>query len=216
MNSNQPAATGLRPLRYLAAGALLSTAVLIAPASAHFILEAPAASLEQNAIGDPQKLGPCGGTSQDAGTPTNAVTELQGGGTLHLKLRETVFHPGYYRVALARTEADLPADPETVTRDSPRGPISVSANMAFNPAPPVLADGLFRHTERSAPDTYFEADLKVPNIDCTDCVVQVIQWMAEHGYNPDGAYSYHHCARVNITRNPDLETDTAWSAFIDG
>jgi hypothetical protein len=54
----------------------------------------------------------------------------------------------------------------------------------------------------------------VPNIDCTDCVVQVIQWMAAHGYNPDGAYSYHHCARVSITRNPDLETDTAWSAII--
>ena len=214
MNSNEPAATGSRALRYLGAGVLLASAVMIAPASAHFILESPAASLEQNEIGNPQKLGPCGGTSQDPGVPTDAVTQLTGGDTLHLKLRETVFHPGYYRVALARTEAQLPADPETRTREGPRGPVSVSADMAFNPAPPVLADGLFRHTERPAADTFWEADLKVPNIDCTDCVVQVIQWMAEHGYNPDGAYSYHHCARVSITRNPDLETDMAWDAFI--
>ncbi len=214
MNSNEPAATRMRVLRCLGAGALLSAVVLIAPASAHFILETPAASLEQNQIGDPQKLGPCGGTSQDSGVPTDSVTHLTGGSTLHLKLREAVFHPGFYRVALARTEAQLPADPETRTREGPRGPVSVSADMAFNPAPPVLADGLFRHTEKPAPGTFFEADLTVPNIDCIGCVVQVIQWMGEHGYNPDGGYSYHHCARVNITRNPDLETNAEWSAFI--
>lgn len=179
-------------------------------------MEAPAASLEQNAIGDPQKLGPCGGTSQDPGVPTGAVTRLTGGGTLHLKLREAVFHPGHYRVALARTAAQLPADPETLTREGPRGPISVSAAIAANPLPPVLADGLFQHTERPAPGTFWEADLRVPNVDCEECVVQVIQWMGEHGYNPDGGYSYHHCATVSITRNPDLATDEEWAKSIRG
>lgn len=216
MHTDTPPAPRSHRLRRLAAAAVLSAVFSVAPASAHFILEAPAASLEQNAIGDPQKLGPCGGTSQDAGTPTGAVTELVGGSTLHLKLRETVFHPGHYRVALARTAAALPDDPETVTREGPRGPISVSATIAADPAPPLLADGLFVHTERPAPGTFWEADLRVPNIDCENCVVQVIQWMAEHGYNPDGAYSYHHCATVSITRNPDLETDRAWEAYLRG
>lgn len=214
MKTIVPAAPVSRRLCYLAGAALLSAAFSIAPASAHFILETPAASLEQNAIGDPQKLGPCGGTSADAGTPTGAVTQLVGGSTLHLKLRETVFHPGHYRVALAPTAARLPADPETQTRDGPRGPISVSALIAANPTPPVLADGLFQHTERPAAGTFWEADLRVPNIDCKDCVVQVIQWMAEHGYNPDGGYTYHHCATVSITRNPDLATDREWDAFL--
>ena len=108
-----PPASGSRRLRTLAAAAGLAAALAVAPASAHFVLETPAASLAQNTIGDPQKLGPCGGTSQDAGTPTGAVTELAGGSTLHLKLREAVYHPGHYRVALARTAAQLPADPET-------------------------------------------------------------------------------------------------------
>jgi len=208
-----PAASGSRRLRCLAA-AVLSAAFAIAPASAHFVLETPAASLEQNVIGDPQKLGPCGGTSQDPGTPTGAVTELTGGSTLHLKLREAVYHPGHYRVALARTAARLPADPETLTREGSSGPVSVSAQIAANPAPPVLADGLFQHTEPPARGTFWEADLRVPNVDCKDCVVQVIQWMAEHGYNPDGGYTYHHCATVSITRNPELETDRAWDAFL--
>jgi hypothetical protein len=215
MNRIVPAPRARR-LCYLASAALLATAFSIAPANAHFVLETPAASLAQNAIGDPQKLGPCGGTSQDAGTPTGAVTALAGGSTLHLKLREAVFHPGHYRVALARTQAGLPADPETVTREGERGPISVSAQIASNPLPPVLADGLFQHTERPAPGTFWEADLQVPNVDCKDCVVQVIQWMGEHGYNPDGGYTYHHCATVSITRNPDLETDRAWDAFLRG
>jgi hypothetical protein len=211
-----PAASGSRRLRCLAAAAGLAAALAIAPASAHFVLESPAASLEQNAIGDPQKLGPCGGTSQDPGTPTGAVTELIGGSMLHLKLREAVYHPGHYRVALARTPAQLPADPETLTREGPSGPISVSAQIAADPAPPVLADGLFQHTAPPARGTFWEADLRVPNVDCKDCVVQVIQWMAEHGYNPDGGYTYHHCATVSITRNPELETDRAWDAFLRG
>ncbi len=184
--------------------------------SAHFVLEIAGCQPRQNTIGDPQKLGPCGGTSQDPGTPTGAVTELAGGSTLHLKLREAVYHPGHYRVALARTSAQLPADPETLTREGPNGPISVSAAIAADPAPPVLADGLFPHTAPRAPGTFWEADLRVPNVDCKDCVVQVIQWMGEHGYNPDGGYTYHHCATVSITRNPDLETDRAWDAFLRG
>src|SRR6187402_4012641 len=94
-----PARPGSRRLRCLVTAVVLSAAV--APASAHFVMESPAASLAQNTIGDPQKLGPCGGTSQDPGTPTGAVTKLTGGSMLHLKLREAVFHPGHYRVALA-------------------------------------------------------------------------------------------------------------------
>jgi hypothetical protein len=216
MDTIVPAAAGSRRLRRLATAAALAAAFAIAPASAHFVLESPAPTLEQNGIGDPQKLGPCGGTSQDAGTPTGAVTELAGGSTLHLKLREAVYHPGHYRVALARTAAGLPADPETATREGPNGPISVSAAINADPAPPVLADGLFVHTSPPERGTFWEADLRVPNVDCANCVVQVIQWMGEHGYNPDGGYTYHHCAMVSITRNPDLETDRAWDAFLRG
>lgn len=214
MDTKAPAASGSRRLRTLAAG--LAAAFAIAPASAHFVMESPAASLEQNAIGDPQKLGPCGGTAQDAGTPTGAVTELTGGGTLHLKLREAVYHPGHYRVALARTPAQLPADPETTTREGPRGPISASTAIVADPAPPVLADGLFVHTAPPERGSFWEADLRVPNVDCDNCVVQVIQWMAEHPGVAEGGYSYHHCATVRITRNPDLATDSAWEALLRG
>ena len=58
----------LRHLAALGAGVFALAAPAAAPA--HFILQAPAASLEQNGLGDPQKLGPCGGTTPNPGKPT--------------------------------------------------------------------------------------------------------------------------------------------------
>lgn len=196
-------------MRYSILAGFGAAILMSGAASAHFELLQPSASLMQDRLGDPQKLAPCGGTSANPGTPTNAVTPVRGGDMLHVKLRETVFHPGHYRIALARTQADLPPDPEVTTRDTPKGPWSVSAKIVDAKAP-ILADGLFAHTEKSAPDTFFETDVRIPNIDCEDCVLQVVQFMAEHGHNKDGDYSYHHCAMVKVTPNAALPVDKGW------
>jgi hypothetical protein len=200
---------------FLLAAAMAAT--FSVAAHAHFILVTPAASIVQNRLGDPQKIAPCGGVSANAargtpanpGVPSNAVTELKGGSTFHLLVQETVFHPGHYRVALARTAAELPPDPVVTTRDSERGPWSVSAAIQNPPVAPVLADGLFAHTER--PMGAFEADIEIPNINCRNCLMQVIQFMAEHAKNPDGDYSYHHCAVVNVTADPSKPMDARWA-----
>src|SRR3984893_6309345 len=148
-----------RPMRpFLSLSFALTAAAAMAPfAWAHFRLLEPASWIEENNLGDPQKLGPCGGTSANQakgkaanpGTPTNMVTKAQGGQKLHIKLQETVFHPGHYRISLAvNSRAELPADPEVVTRDSDKGPWSVSAPIEKTPKPPVLMDGLFAHTSK--------------------------------------------------------------------
>jgi hypothetical protein len=200
---------------------LLLTALAVAASSggvdAHFVLVSPAASMQQNQLGDPQKMGPCGGVSANAargtpanpGVPSGAVTELKGGSTFKLAVNETVFHPGHYRVALARTAAQLPPDPAVTTRDTERGPWSVSAVIQKPAVAPVIADGLFAHTER--PSAMWETDVAVPNVNCKDCVLQIIQFMAEHGKNADGDYSYHHCATVNITADTAKPIDTRWA-----
>ena len=194
----------------------IAAAALSSAADAHFVLVSPAASLVQNRLGDPQKQAPCGGvsanpgrgTAANPGTPSQAITRIKGGTALHLLLQETVFHPGHYRVALARTAAQLPADPVVTTRDSERGPWSVSAAIQAPPVAPVLADGLFVHAER--PTGLWETDVQIPNIDCPNCVLQVIQFMAEHARNMDGDYSYHHCAFVDITADPSKPLDNRW------
>ena len=191
----------------------IGAVIVLAPsaASPHFVLMEPTNLLIQNEVGDPQKLAPCGGRSNDPGTPTNAITEKRGGDMLHIKIREAIFHPGHYRVALAvNSQDELPPDPETATRETPRGPFSVSAKIDPNPRPPVLADGLFVHTERPAPGSFHETDIRLPNINCERCTLQIIQWMGEHRLNEDGDYSYHHCAALKITANPALPIDTNW------
>jgi hypothetical protein len=191
----------------------LSAAVLLAPSvlDAHFTLIAPASWLVENRLGDPQKAGPCGGTSADAGTPSNVIGKVQGGQPLHIKVQETVYHPGHYRIALAvRSRAELPPDPEVTTRDSDRGPWSVSAKIQEPPQVPVLVDGLWKHDDRSAIAQPFETDITIPNITCEKCTLQIVQFMAEHGRNRDGDFTYHHCADLQITADPSKPLDTRW------
>ena len=93
------------------------------------------------------------------------MTNVAGGERLHIKTRETVFHPGFYRVALAVNSRDeLPKDPVATTWPSPTGPRSVSAAIQSPPQPPVLADGPFPHVSRF--DKEQETDVDIPNINC--------------------------------------------------
>ena len=182
--------------------------------SAHFKLLEPTSSLIENDRGDPQKAGPCGGTNTDWGKPSYVVTKVVGGQKLRLKIQETVYHPGHYRVALAvNSPTELPLDPKTLTRDSERGPWSVSAVIQDPPQIPVLADGLFVHSTRpTGPMEPWETDIQLPNINCRKCTLQVIQFMAEHAFNNPGGYSYHHCAHLQITADPSQPLDQGWPA----
>jgi len=176
---------------------------------AHFRLLEPASWLVENKLGDPQKLGPCGGTSANAGEPTNIVGQAVGGSKLRIKLQETIYHPGFYRVALAvKSREELPPDPVAVTRETPKGPWSISGSIQSNPQPPVLADGLFLHHAR--PTEMYETEVQLPNINCEKCTVQIVQFMEDHGYNKDGGYTYHHCADVKITADPAKPIDKNW------
>jgi hypothetical protein len=199
---------------FAAAVALVS---FTAAADAHFVLVSPAASLAQNRLGDPQKTAPCGGvsanpgrgTAANPGVPSGAVTSVKGGTNLPLLVQETIFHPGHYRVALARTMAQLPPDPVVTTAETEKGTRSKSAVIQSPVVAPVLLDGIFAHTER--PTQNFEGQIPIPNINCPNCVLQVIEFMADHpGIAVDGGHSYHHCAILNITADPTKPIDTRW------
>lgn len=181
---------------------------------AHFKLLEPASWLIEDQRGDPQKAGPCGGTNRDWGKPSYAIGQVNGGQKLHIKVQETIYHPGHYRVALAvNSPTELPLDPKTETRDTDRGPWSVSADIQNPPQIPVLADGLFVHSTRPTGQMApWETDVQLPNISCRKCTLQVVQFMAEHPYNNPGGYSYHHCAALQITADPSKPIDHAWPA----
>jgi hypothetical protein len=194
-----------------------ASAAILAPQfmSGHFKLLVPESAIVENALGDPQKLGPCGGTTANAkgpanpGTPSGIINKAIGGSRLHFKVQETVYHPGHYRISLSvLSRAELPADPEVTLRDSEKGPQSVSA-VIMNPVrPPVLVDGLWPHQAKMA--DALETDVTLPNINCAKCTIQIAQFMAEHGRNKDGDFTYHHCADIQITADATKPIDTRW------
>lgn len=195
----------------------IAVAVAIAAAvpagvQAHFKLLEPASWIVESERGDPQKAAPCGAVP-DAKF-SEAITKVTGGSKLHLKVQETIYHPGHYRVALAvNSRGELPTDPLTVEKMTERGPQSVWAAIQSPPQIPVIADGLFQHYTRPATPTTpqtFEGDVQLPNITCTKCTLQVIQFMADHGYNQPGGYSYHHCADLAITADASKPIDKGW------
>jgi len=196
----------------LPAMVILATAVPFA--SAHFKLLEPASWITEADNGDPQKLGPCGGTTANPGTPSNIVTKVAGGTKLHIKLKETVYHPGHYRVALAVNNwSELPPDPEAATRDTEKGPRSVSAPIMAAFRAPLLADGIFRHDSKLS-EPNLETDVDIPNINCPKCTLQITQFMAEHGVNKDGGFYYHHCADLQITADASKPVDARWPVAV--
>ena len=165
-------------------------AAAVAPAvNAHFKLLEPASWLVEDDKGDPQKLAPCGGQ------------------TLKIVVEETVYHPGHYRIALARKRNLLPPDPVATMKDTERGPRSASGHVEANPQPPLLVDGLWMHHEK--PTTNWETAITIPNITCEGCQLQVIEFMEEHPGVREGGFSYHHCAVLNITADPAKPNEDA-------
>jgi hypothetical protein len=189
---------------------VLGMAAFPSLADAHFRLLAPTSWLIENQLGDPQKAGPCGGTNADFGKPTYAVTDVKGGSLLHVKVQETVYHPGHYRIALAvNSPTELPLDPVAQTMTNDKGVVMSVSGAVMNPvAAPVLADGLFQHNAKTADP--FETDVTIPNINCKSCTLQVAQFMEMHPMNNPGGFTYHHCAVLHVTADPTKPLDTAW------
>ena len=165
-------------------------AVTAAPVSAHFYLEEPENWVEQGSLGDPQKTPPCG--NEGALRPTGAVTAYLTGQTITIQFRETIYHPGHFRVALATEDrSELPPMP-TVTPDSRSdcGSIPIMDPPVF----PVLADGLLPHT--SPLSGVQEMEVTLPDgVTCDHCTLQIVQWMRDH---PAPCF-YYHCADLSIS-----------------
>lgn len=164
---------------------------LAATADAHFKLNAPTAVTQQDANGNPQKAAPCGG-----GTATNAVTAVQSGTMLTISINETTFHPGHYRVALAQDMAGLPAAPNVADAQCN------GLQPVANPQMPVLADGLLAHTTPFSGTQTMQVSIPA-GMTCNNCVLQVVQYMAQHSQ----PCFYYHCATVNISPNPPPMAD---------
>jgi hypothetical protein len=168
---------------------LLSPAVALA----HFALLTPTNWMSEDTVGSPQKAPPCG--NEGGGTATNVITTFTEGQTIPVQINELIFHPGHYRIAIAANQASLPAEPGV---DAGNGFPCGSANITPSPySLPLLADDVFDHVAAfNGPQMTM---VKLPDgFTCTNCTLQIIEFMSDHGLNVPGGCFYHHCAQVTI------------------
>lgn len=166
---------------------------------AHFSLDEPAATLEQDSLGNPQKAPPCGGD----GTPTGEVTVYQSGQTISITINETIYHPGHYRVALAENDlSELPAEPPVTAGTTACGSVPIMDPPVY----PVLADGVLLHSSPFGGPQTFQVTLP-EGVTCENCTLQIIEFMSEHGLNDPGGCFYHHCANIKIQEEPVVTTN---------
>ena len=160
--------------------------LLSAPAQAHFNLQQPVDWLATSSTGDPQKTKPCG----DTGPRSFKGTRVRAGSTLHIKLTETIEHGGHYRVALSPNRSAF-VDPVPVVQNND----CKSAPIQSPPVAPVLADGLFQHTQgQFGSDKVWETDITLPSTPCPSCTLQVLEFMTPHA----PSCFYYHCADLEI------------------
>jgi len=178
--------------------AALTTAPATLPVHAHFKLIKPASWLKEDNLGGPQKGSPCGpGSSGPLGDDVSpvpesaAVTEVHAGDTITVDMQETIYHPGYFRIALAENRDDFTIppvdDPNSCAFDLEKVPTGAHDN--------VLMDGLFKIEPMSGANRHLTQDVKLPDQPCDNCTLQIVQVMLNHGLS---SCYYYHCANLKI------------------
>jgi hypothetical protein len=204
-------------LRLVPALALGALALSSSPsAHAHFTLTNPPSWIQEDAQGNPQKSGPCGGAVGGAGvTPTNTVTTYTAGETIMVTWKETVGHPGHFRISLTEGESrDSLVTPPVVTSNGD----GVSGNSISTTTVPdgtgvVLLDNLYPRENVAAnmPQAEpFTQAVTLPNRTCEKCTLQVTQFMTQHA----PGYFYYHCADIKIVASGAAPAGTGGSAAL--
>jgi hypothetical protein len=164
-------------------------------ASAHIHLLAPVPRYPDAVAGE-NKNCPCGvGTAgrtcsdpaerSDGHRSTDRATALLGGSLLTVRLSEYIGHSGRFRVAFDPDGADVADFNQHILADigDPAGKLGNTGN-----------------------GTLWEIAAQLPNIDCENCTLQVVQVMNGNTQDPVadtvGQSTYYQCADLQLTRDP--------------
>ncbi|MFV8752912.1 SCE4755 family polysaccharide monooxygenase-like protein [Nannocystaceae bacterium ST9] len=167
------------PRRAWAIPILIFGALMPGSASAHIEIVSHATRYGP----DHQKQAPCGlaGSSE----PGSEVYTYAPGATIHLAWHEFIDHPGHYRIAF-----DEQGDDDFLTPSA--------ADDTFNNAA-VLLDGI---ADLEGVHDY-EVDVTLPDVECEQCTIQVIQVMTDKPPFGDGNDVYFHCIDVALVAGGD-------------
>src|SRR5215831_18337125 len=126
------------------------------------------------------KLPPCGRGASDA--RTSNVTTFRPGETITVTWIETIDHPGHYRISFDPDGQSAFVEPRSFTD--------------FNTAPSVLVDNI---ADRSGSQLMYTQQVTLPNLECSNCTLQLIQVMTDKPPYGNGDDVYHQCADLVLS-----------------
>jgi hypothetical protein len=163
-------------------------------ASAHVDLTYPPPRLLGSASDDQTKIGPCG---QGTNMRTATVTTFTPGQMVDIKIEEYVNHPGYYAVSFDDDgDNDFPyprANSDDVNADT-------DDPMAMMPIGDKVLGYHFDEAMNCAdqPNDECIIKVKIPNVNCQNCTLQVIQFMYDKLDDNLPNEQYYQCADIKI------------------
>lgn len=163
----------MRRLTFVAVGAALWLAS--PPGRAHISLEAPVSRYYQTSARQAdqtkQKSGPCGNSNDSRTANASLITRFRPGETIVVSWRETVQHPGHFRIAFDNDGQDFSLPGE----ESPAGVV-------------ILADDIADKSGSNG--VSYSQEVTLPEIECDRCTLQLIQVMttAEPPYRASDLY----------------------------
>jgi hypothetical protein len=176
--------------------ALLAAVGTLAPslADAHVQIRAPKQRTQD------QKFGPCGVTG---GTRSQNVCAFRPGATITLAWDETVDHPGHFRVSFDDDGVDDFVDPTGYTD--------------FDSAPSVLEDNI-GDRDVGAGDRGYSIDVTLPDVECQNCTLQLIQVMTDKPpWGPGGGNDiYYQCADIVLSATAPAEPEPGCAPGVVG
>ena len=150
------------------------------------------------------KSAPCGRPDGERGSE---VYTYSPGETIKVSWVEYVGHPGYYRIAFDSDGHDDFKDPASIRpagRACGVGEPNCGAGDFYNNAT-VLIDDFGRHDD-SPHGKRYSVDVKLPDVECENCTLQILQVMTEQDkapYDPSAENAddlYHQCVDLTLRR----------------
>lgn len=181
----------LRRTAFLAAGVGILAFGTADSAEAHVCLVYPMSRVgPECGARSPQKIGPCGIAGR-----SEHVTVFRPGETITVELNETINHPSHYRIAFNAEGDDFP------------DPVSIEDRGGH---PSILLDGI-----EDLNDARQWVEVTLPDVECDNCTLQLIQVMYDKQGNGFGGASggpddnddlYYACADI-VLEGPSVTAD---------
>lgn len=169
---------------------ILATTLALAPslAAAHISLISPAPRTTS------QKAGPCGAAGSVRGSN---ITTLAPGATITVTWKETVDHPGHFRISFDGDGQDFIPPPD----NSLTSTIGTNAGAGVE----VLVDPIMDvQGNNPAGGRTYTQEITLPNMECDNCTLQVIQLMTDKppydaNTNANSNDIYYQCVDLKLT-----------------